>query len=69
MGADERVGRRVFKMTNMALFCTIIAKAIKRVSTKPSEALGRMRKKYIDVDPMSMDEIDAEILKYRKENE
>ena len=40
---------------------------IDRLSSKPSSYLETIRKKHLNVNPMSMDEINAEIEKYRSE--
>ena len=40
---------------------------IDRLSSKPTAYLENIRKKHLNVNPMSMDEINAEIEKYRSE--
>ena len=45
----------------------MVVTLIDRLSSKPSSYLEKIRKKHLNVNPMSMDEINAEIEKYRSE--
>jgi hypothetical protein len=45
----------------------MVVMLINRLADKPSNMLRAYRNKYVNENPMSMNEIDAEIQQYRKE--
>lgn len=47
----------------------MIVMLIERLAVKPSNVLQNARNKYVNRNPMSMDEIDAEIQNYRREKQ
>ena len=47
----------------------MIVMLIDRLAVKPSNVLQNARNKYVNRNPMSMEEIDEEIQKYRREKQ
>lgn len=47
----------------------MIMMLVERLTAKPSDVLKRAREKYVRINPMSMDEVDAEIQQYRREKQ
>ena len=47
----------------------MVVMLIERLTVKPSNVLQNARNKYVNRNPMSMEEIDEEIQKYRREKQ